>query len=207
MLVAARFAAAVLLGLLSALALGSCGGDGEAIRTGTATLSLPAGSAPARTAPAVVETVTLTETAAAETVTLTDAAPPLPGADTETVTETDTVTETETVTLTETAPAGTETVTLTETAPAATTGEAPIETVTEAVTVTTTMGVSAAGAAAAAAAASEDDDGLTGTEWGWVLFGVLAAAVLIGGLVLWLRRRSAAKQGEGEGPPPADLTA
>ena len=60
--------------------------------------------------------------------------------------------------------------------------------------------------AARFAAASEDDEGLTSTEWGWVLFGVLAAAVLIGGLVLWLRRRSAAKRGEGKGPPPADLT-
>ena len=75
---------------------------------------------------------------------------------------------------------------------------------TETVTVTTT-GVSAAGAAAAAAAASEDDEGLTSTEWGWVLFGVLAAAVLIGGLVPWLRRRSAAKASADEAPPPADL--
>ena len=76
-----RFAAAALLGLLTAVALGSCGGDGEAVRTGTATVSLTAGSVPTRTAPAVVETVTLTETAPAvtETVTQTDAAPALPG--------------------------------------------------------------------------------------------------------------------------------
>src|SRR4249919_4247878 len=97
-----RFAAAALLGLLAALALGSCGGDGEAVRTGTATVSLTAASVPTRTAPAVVETVTLTETAPAvtETVTQTDAAPALPGAgtETETVTQTETVTETETVT-------------------------------------------------------------------------------------------------------------
>ena len=80
-LVALRFAAAALLGLLAALALGSCGGDGEAVRTGTATVSLTAASVPTRTAPAVVETVTLTETAPAvtETVTQTDAAPALPG--------------------------------------------------------------------------------------------------------------------------------
>ena len=74
-----RFAPAALLGLLAALALGSCGGGGEAVRT--ATVSLTAASLPTRTAPAVVETVTLTETAPAvtETVTQTDAAPALPG--------------------------------------------------------------------------------------------------------------------------------
>ena len=76
----------------------------------------------------------------------------------------------------------TETVTLTETAPATTTAPAGRD-VTETVTVTTTTGVSPAGAAAAAAAASDDDEGLTSTEWGWVLFGLLAAAVVIGAIV------------------------
>ena len=89
MRIAARLAAAALLGLVAALALGSCGGDGETIGTGTVALSLPSGSTPTRTAPAVVETVTVTETAPAvtETVTLTGAAPALPGTETETVTE------------------------------------------------------------------------------------------------------------------------
>ena len=75
-----RLAGAALLGLLAAFALASCGGDGEAIGTGAVTLPLTGVSVPARTAPAVTETVTLTETAAAvtetETVTLTETAAP-----------------------------------------------------------------------------------------------------------------------------------
>jgi hypothetical protein len=59
-----RLAGAALLGLLAAFALGSCGGDGEAIGTGAGTLSLTGTSLPARTAPpAVTETVALTQTA------------------------------------------------------------------------------------------------------------------------------------------------
>jgi hypothetical protein len=30
---------------------------------------------------------------------------------------------------------------------------------------------------------------LTSSEWGWVAFGVLAAAGVLGGIVVWLRRR------------------
>ncbi len=126
--VAARLSGAALLGLLVALALGSCGGEGEPIGTGTITRSLP-------TVPAVTESVTLTEAgpAVTETLTVTEAPPTLteaaPAA-TETVTET--VTETETApAVTETL---TETVTLTETAPAATTTTPPV-TVTETLTV------------------------------------------------------------------------
>jgi hypothetical protein len=172
-----RYAGAAVLGLLAAVALGSCGGsDGVAVGTGTITRSLPS-------VPVVTESVTVTEpgAGATETVTVTETAP--------------TVTETA-PTVTETAPAETEieTVTVTETAPAETTEAAPAVTVIETVTVTTTEGVSpAAAAAAGAAAGSADEDGLTSSEWGWVAFGVLAAAVAIGGIVMWLRRRSAAK--------------
>lgn len=187
--VSMRLGGAALLGLLAAFALGSCGGGGEAIGTAAGTLSLTGASLPARTAPsAVTETMTLTETAAAvtETVTMTEtsAAP----ADTAPA-----VTETETET---------ETVTVTETAPAETTSAPAVETVT----VTTTEGVTPAAAAAAAAAASEGDDGLTSTEWGWVAFGLLAFAVVVGGIVWWLRKRSAAATQRDETPPPANLS-
>ena len=77
---------------------------------------------------------------------------------------TETVTETETQTVTETAPQAVTT------------------------TVTTTTGVPpAAAAAAGAAVASDEDDGLTSSEWGWIAFGVLAAAVVVFGIVWWLR--------------------
>ena len=76
---------------------------------------------------------------------------------------------------------------------------------TETLTVTTTTGVSAAGAAAAAAAASEDE-GLTSTEWGWVLFGLLAAAVVIGGIVAVaaqaLRGEAGRRRDAASGRPP-----
>lgn len=181
-----RYTGAALLGLLGALALGSCGGDGVAVGTGTITRSLPS-------VPAVTESVTVTEAGpgVTETVTLTETAPAAIGTP-QVVTETVTLTETA-PSVTETAPTATETVTVTETAPAAATTVPPV-TVSETVTVTTTEGVSpAAAAAAGAAAGSADDDALTSSEWGWVAFGVLTAAVVIGAIVVWLRRRSAAK--------------
>ena len=183
-----RYSGAALLGLVGAVALGSCGGgDSVAVGTGTITRSLPS-------VPVVTESVTVAQpgAAATETVTVTETAPAATGT-TAVVTETVTLTETA-PTVTEIAPAETETVTVTETAPAEATEAAPAVTVTETVTVTTTEGVSpAAAAAAGAAAGSADEDGLTSSEWGWVAFGVLAAAVAIGGIVMWLRRRSAAK--------------
>jgi hypothetical protein len=39
------------------------------------------------------------------------------------------------------------------------------------------------------------------TPWGWIAFGILAAAVVIGGLVWSWRRRSARKK-DGQSPPP-----
>jgi hypothetical protein len=56
---------------------------------------------------------------------------------------------------------------------------------------TTTAGlnpVAVAGTAAVVASTTEEESG--GTDWGWVAFGVLAAAVLVFGAVgLWHRRR------------------
>jgi hypothetical protein len=64
----------------------------------------------------------------------------------------------------------------------------------------TTSGVNpaaaaAAGAGAAAATQKDQGEGLSSSEWGWICFGVLAAAVAIFGIVWWWRRRS------GTGPP------
>ena len=84
----------------------------------------------------------------------------------------------------------------TTTAPAepSTTESATIETtpaVTATVQLTTTTtqaGLSPGGAAvvgAAAATSDEDSD----TQWGWIAFGILAAAVIVFGIV-WLVRRS-----------------
>jgi hypothetical protein len=179
------FALVWALGLLAAAGLASCGGNSEALGTGTITRSLPDVTAEreaatvTETVPATTETVVVTETAPGEAQT--------------------TSVVTETVTLTETAPA------VAETAPAATTSAAAPVTVTETVatTVTETTGVSPA-AAAAAAAAAESDEGLSSTEWGWVAFGVLAAAVVLGGIVWGLRKRSAARRGD-DASPPANL--
>jgi hypothetical protein len=35
------------------------------------------------------------------------------------------------------------------------------------------------------------------TQWGWIAFAILALAVIVGGLVYWLRSRN------GKTPPPA----
>ena len=50
-----------------------------------------------------------------------------------------------------------------------------------------------AAAAAAAASAASDDEGLTSTEWAGFCSACRGRG-LIGGIVVWLRRRSAAKR-------------
>ena len=65
---------------------------------------------------------------------------------------------------------------------------------------TTSGGVSPAAAAAAAAAAASQDDESSSTQWGWIAFGILAGAVLIGGIVWWWRRRSANAKTKTPGP-------
>jgi cobalamin biosynthesis Mg chelatase CobN len=66
-------------------------------------------------------------------------------------------------------------------------------------TSTESSGVNPAAAAAAAAAASNDEE--SSTDWGWVAFGILAGAVLIFGVVWWLRRRHARNGDGGDAPP------
>ena len=72
------------------------------------------------------------------------------------------------ITTTETTPAGTTTIELT--------------------TTTSGAGLSPGGAAVVGAAAASSDDG-SDTQWGWIAFGILAAAVIVFGIV-WLVRRS-----------------
>jgi threonine/homoserine/homoserine lactone efflux protein len=67
---------------------------------------------------------------------------------------------------------------------------------------TTTSGVNpAAAAAAGAAAASNNNEDSSSTQWGWIAFGILAAAVLVIGLVWWLRKRGSAPTDGGPAPP------
>ena len=61
--------------------------------------------------------------------------------------------------------------------------------------------IKAAAAAAAGAAAASNNEETSGTQWGWIAFGVLAAAVLVGGLVWWLRKRHSAPTDGGSAPP------
>ena len=90
---------------------------------------------------------------------------------TETTTTAESTTSAETTTTTETA------TTSTETGPVSAT-----------ITVTTTVNPTGAAVVGAAAASSKDESETT--DWGWVAFGILAAVVVIGGIV-WLvvRRR------------------
>jgi cobalamin biosynthesis Mg chelatase CobN len=69
-------------------------------------------------------------------------------------------------------------------------------------TPTTTSGVTPAGAAAAGAAvaAANAENTESDTQWGWIAFGILAAAVLIFGVVWWYRSRHKGSPGA---PPPA----
>jgi cobalamin biosynthesis Mg chelatase CobN len=105
--------------------------------------------------------------------------------------------------VTSTAPAETTPVT-TETAPSAaitdrqigattvfeTTTVEQVTTVLEPAPTATTTGVSPAAAArAGAAAATQNQSSTDSTDWGWVAFGILAAAVIGGGTVWLVRRR------------------
>jgi hypothetical protein len=181
--IAAQLAPAGILGVLLSVVLVACGGSGSSTRT--ATLSAPTRSlaavtetAPADTAPAGPVTVTTP----AETITET-----LPG---ETVEQ---VLPPETVTISET-----QTATVTETSAIAI---VPPPSTTE----TTSTGVNpaaAAAAGAAAAAAKNEEADTSSTDWGWIAFAILAGALVVGGIV-WLVKRRSSKGGTAQPPPVA----
>jgi cobalamin biosynthesis Mg chelatase CobN len=94
-----------------------------------------------------------------------------------------------TVTVTETQPGTTVTTTEQETVERPTT-VVQTATVVETAPTPTTTGVSpGAAAVAGAAAASNNTETTEETPWGWIAFGILALAVLVGGAVWWFRRR------------------
>jgi hypothetical protein len=107
--------------------------------------------------------------------------------------------------ITVTAPAET----ITETVPGETIERIlPAETVTvsqtETATVTETSAVAVVrpgAAAAAASAASKEETDTSSTQWGWIAFGILALACVVGGVV-WLIRRSKGNK-TATSPPPA----
>jgi cytoskeletal protein RodZ len=102
----------------------------------------------------------------------------------ETVTET---TPTEPVTVT--APASPVTVTATQTV----TNQVTTTAATVVVGTTTTT----ASPAATVASKNSETGSTDSTQWGWIVFAILALAVIVGGLVYWLRGRG------GKPPPPA----
>jgi hypothetical protein len=100
--------------------------------------------------------------------------------------------------------------TLTETVPGATIERiVPAETVTIAQTETTTVTETSAiavvrpgaAAAAGAAAANKQASDTSSTQWGWIAFGILAFAGIVGGVVWWIRRSKGHKAHAS--PPPA----
>jgi cobalamin biosynthesis Mg chelatase CobN len=176
LLAGAGYAVAGLLGIAVAVGTAGCGSGGGGALPTTRTSTLPGLTRPATTSPPEGETQT--------TVTLatTSEAPVVPPV---------TVTETFPA-ATETLPARTVTVTKTTTQPATTeTLPATTETLPAATITTTAVNPAAAAAAGAAVASSQPEE--SSTPWGWIAFAILAAAVVIGGLVWWLRSRSARK--------------
>jgi hypothetical protein len=180
LLAGAAYTLVGVLGFAVALAVAGCGSGGGGLST-LRTTTLPGVTRPGTTTtPPAGETQT---TAPIETTT--EASPIAPSV---TVTETfPAVTETlpakvVTVTQTQTLPVSTETL-------PATTQTLPATTVT-----TTAVNPAAAAAAGAAVATANQEEPAEETPWGWIAFGILAAAVLIGGVVWWLRRRSARKE-------------
>jgi len=96
-------------------------------------------------------------------------------------------------TVTETTPAETVTTQPPRTAtivPTATT----VHTQTQAVTLAqTTTVVNVTVASPETTAAAPADATPTSTQWGWIAFGILAAAVVVTGIVVWLRKRRTEK--------------
>ena len=172
------YAVAAMLGVLAAVAITGCGGSPSAIGSGASvTRSTPTRTINIKTQPATSESnATPTPPAATTPPTQTTTSAPQPTTAPPTAQVTITRGETQTATIVQTT-------TVTPAPPA---------------TSTESSGVNPA-AAAAAAAASNDEE--SSTDWGWVAFGILAGAVLIFGVVWWIRRRHA-KNGDGGDAPP-----
>jgi cobalamin biosynthesis Mg chelatase CobN len=181
---------------VSAVVLAGCGqGAGGVTRTGTITRTTPtlpaatrtegggpATTAPATTAPTIPATTTpatTTRTQPATTIATTTPKPATTNHVTVTLTQIQTQTQTKTQAV------------------------APITVATTTTSGVNTTAVVAAGAAAAAASQNEQPE--ESTPWGWVAFGILAAA-LAGVGVYWLVRGRHKQPPGADGAPPASET-
>jgi len=182
---ALSLASAGSLGVVLAVVLTSCGTTRLAGATQTlVTRTTPTLSVPERTTTAVV-TTTRTVPPTTVLVTTTEVVP----------TVTHSVTTTATVSVTQTQ---TTTIVTVAAPPTVTTVGA-----TTTVGTTTSGGVSPAGAAAAGAAIASKNDQpeSSGTEWSWIVVGIVLGGVIVGAIVWWGRRGS--RQGPGNGAPPS----
>ena len=165
--------------VITAAAITAGCGAGGGVITGTiattrTTPTLPAATRTVPTRPATTTGPTepaTTTTAPPTTVTVVTTAPATTV--TKTQTQTQSLTQTQVVVPTQPAPT---------TTTAATTIVATVATTTQGVNTTAVV----AGAAAAAAAQQPESES---TPWGWIAFGILALAVLAGGIVWFVRRR------------------
>jgi hypothetical protein len=98
---------------------------------------------------------------------------------------------TETFSDTVTAEAPTETVTVSDPEVTSTVVETVTESTQTTIAVAITPGAAAAAGAAAASTQEESSSSGDSTQWGWIAFGVLAAAVLIFTIVWLVRKRHA----------------